>query len=218
MGRSTAAATMKNVVAIRVGPRDSTPELREALCKASVKAVRDKLTEHSRISAKTWIYIGKELIGTKAAAEKDGPTVFAGLFAKSAADRSEARRYPFSLRAGYMLMAIAELCEPVVHKDSLPASWRTLYELSRIPSEKLSELIDSGAVHPMMTRADAMKLAAPEKKKAAARKKPDRTEQVYRAAQDLFTKISDQDQRAAEFLNLMHDCGITLEQLQRATK
>lgn len=44
--------------------------------------------------------------------------VFASLFAKSAAERGEALRYPFSLRTGYMLMAVAEYFAPLVQKDA----------------------------------------------------------------------------------------------------
>lgn len=201
---------MKNVVPIRMGPRESTPEIRASLRKASVQAVRDRLAEHSRISAKTWIYVGKELIGTKEAADMDGPKVFAGLFAKSAAERGEALRYPFSLQTGYKLMAVATSFAQRAKVDCLPSAWGTLYELSRVPKERLAELIESGAVHPMMSRADAIKLTR--KKKPA--KKPTTDERAYRTAKRLLLKIAEPDRRAVEFLNLMHDCGITLEQLQ----
>jgi len=204
---------MKNVVQMRtpIGPRESTPELRASLRKASVQAVRDRLAEHSRISAKTWVYVGKELIGTKEAADQDGPAVFAGLFAKSAAERGEAKRYPFSLQTGYKLMAVATSFAQWAKVDCLPSSWRTLYELSRVSAARLRELIESGSVHPMTSRAEAIKLAGQTKKPA---KKPTTDERAYRTAKRLLLKIAEPDRRAVEFLNLMHDCGITLEQLQ----
>ena len=201
---------MKNVVQLRtpLGPRESTPELRSALRKASVTAVRERLAEHGRISAKTWIYIGKELAGTKEAADQDGPSVFAGLFAKSAAERAEALRYPFSLATGRMLMSIAGIT--IGNSEQLPSSWRTLYELSRLPTDRLEQLTKSRAVHPMMTRGEAENLAG--RKKQAA--KASREDQAYRAAKAPLLKIKEPVRRARVILNLMHACGITIQQLR----
>jgi hypothetical protein len=140
----------------------------------------------------------------------DGRKVFASLFAKSAAERGEALRYPFSLQTGYKLMAVATSFAQWAKVDCLPSAWRTLYELSRVSPARLRELIESGSVHPMTSRAEAIKLTA--KKKPA--KKPTTDERAYRAARRLLLKIAEPDRRAVEFLNLMHDCGITLEQLQ----
>jgi hypothetical protein len=61
---------------------------------------------------------------------------------------------PFSLRTAEYLMAIAR--NPVLSKAQhvafLPPSWGTLYQLSRIPEENLQKLIDTGKVHPELTR------------------------------------------------------------------
>ncbi len=208
---------MTNVVQMRMplGPRESTPELRASLRKASVKAVRDRLAEHSRISAKTWVYVGKELLGMKEAADQDGPKVFAGLFAKNAVERVGALRYPFSLAMGRMLISIASSGINTVNSESVPSSWGTLYHLSRLPAEQLAELIGSGAVHPMMTRAEAIKLAGRKKKSAA---KPITYKRAYGTAKQLLLKIKRPERRAIAFLNLMRDCGITIKQLQEIKK
>jgi len=209
--------TDHNVVHIRVplGPRESTPELRAALRNASVDAVRRRLAEHARISAKTWIHIGGELMDTKEAAEKDGPKVFAGLFAQSAATRADAKLYPFSQRTGYRLMTIAETLTHCVKTESLPPSWGTLYELCALSAARLTKLIESGAVHPMMTRSEAVSLAGASKKKPT---KPAVEKRAYSAAKRLLLKIDNPERRVSEFLHLMRDCGISLQQLQESKK
>ncbi len=76
-------------------------------------------------------------------------------------ERKDVARYPFSLSAAYKLMAIAEcgFWNSVPNVDQLPASWGTLNVLSRIAPVRISKLMESGAVHPMMTRAEASNLA-----------------------------------------------------------
>jgi len=67
-------------------------------------------------------------------------------------------------RTAQMLMAVSR--NPVLantnHGSYLPASWRTLYELSRLPDAKLTAAIEAGNVSPDMERKDVAALARPE--------------------------------------------------------
>jgi hypothetical protein len=209
---------MPNFIPAPIGRRrNNTPELRESLRKGTIADVRDKLAEHSRISAKTWVYVGKSLAETKELADQDGPKVFAGLFATSAKQAVETSRFPFSLQTAYKLIAVAETFAHWAKTDSLPASWRTLYELSRLPPDRLSAAIDSGEVHPMMTRAEAVKLSGKKKvakKKAKKLSKKEAEEESYDTVKRWFSRFKEPKVQGVEILNLLNDLGWTLEQLQ----
>ena len=198
-----------SLVSVPMGPRESTPEIRASLRRASVKAVREKVADISRVSVKTWTYVGKELIGIKEIADKDGKKVFASLFGKGRHQFKDEAKYPFSKSTGYMLMDIAksELSNILESPDSLPAQWATLHELTRIPSVSLLKFIESGAVHPMMTRAEAKKLAG-------AKQRPKRTTTDYAVAKRHFMKIEDRSARVEAFAILMRDCGITVKEIE----
>jgi hypothetical protein len=74
---------------------------------------------------------------------------------------------PFGPRTAQRIMQIAE--DPVLsnptHASHLPASWMTLYELSRLPKRgiDLLVLIEDGAIHPKMERKDTRALLPPPK-------------------------------------------------------
>ena len=59
-----------------------------------------------------------------------------------------------------MLMAIAN--HPIIsdrnHGSVLPSSWRTLYELARLPNAVLLAALADGIIHPKMERKDARAL------------------------------------------------------------
>ena len=67
---------------------------------------------------------------------------------------------PFGPRAARMLMAIAR--NPILakrkHASDLPASWYTLYEMSRLPESELSGALASGEVGPETRRRDVVEL------------------------------------------------------------
>lgn len=70
---------------------------------------------------------------------------------------------PFAWRTAQRYMDIARhsfLSNPT-HGSDLPASWRTLYELSQLPPIDLEEDLKAGRIHPDMTRADAIALRQP---------------------------------------------------------
>jgi hypothetical protein len=192
--------------------RERTPELREALRQGTVEAVRKKLREESSAGVKAWIQVGRAIASVKANADEDGPKVFASLFAKSAAERKDEKRFPFSMRTGYMLIAIAEAFCNSVAKDSLPTSWGTLYELTRIPAERLQALIDAGTVHALMTRVEATKLCAKPKPKTK-QPKAMTMDRAVRIAHKGLDALAEKN-RAMAIINLMHDFKITLKDLE----
>ena len=63
----------------------------------------------------------------------------------------------FSVQTADRLMAIARhsVLANLTHGRNLPPSWRTLYELSRIPEKTLLEMMQDGRVHPELTRSEA---------------------------------------------------------------
>jgi hypothetical protein len=68
----------------------------------------------------------------------------------------KALRLPFKARMAQMLAKIAAnlvLADPANH-GSLPPCWRTLYELTKVPSHELRSAIETGVVHPGMHRKD----------------------------------------------------------------
>lgn len=71
---------------------------------------------------------------------------------------------PFSAATARMYMAIAShqtLTSNRYRGNDLPASWRTLYELSQIDPTTLDQHIQAGRVHPNLTRSEAEALKAP---------------------------------------------------------
>jgi hypothetical protein len=78
----------------------------------------------------------------------------------------------FSTRTAQRLMAIAEhpsLSNPT-HVSVLPASWGTLYELSKIDGCTVEKLIQAGRIYPELERKDISALLPPPKTKAKAKK------------------------------------------------
>jgi hypothetical protein len=67
---------------------------------------------------------------------------------------------PFSASTAERLMAIAKntVLSDSAHAPKLPPSWTTLYELTKLPAQKLRSLIKNGSVHPAMERRDAESL------------------------------------------------------------
>lgn len=67
---------------------------------------------------------------------------------------------PFGIDKAERLMAITRCfadADPEI-RAALPPAWSALYELTRLPSERLLPAIEAGAVHPDMTVAQAKAL------------------------------------------------------------
>src|SRR5690606_8102365 len=71
---------------------------------------------------------------------------------------------PFGRATAMRLMAIADCpaISNVARAQHLPASWTTLYELSRLPEADLIDAIESGRVTPELKRSDVRKLITDE--------------------------------------------------------
>jgi len=70
---------------------------------------------------------------------------------------------PFGIRTAQMFMAIANhpILSQANHGSSLPSSYRTLYELSRLPIAVLTKALEEGLIHPEMERQDVALLQEP---------------------------------------------------------
>jgi len=64
---------------------------------------------------------------------------------------------PFERTTAFRFMSIAEnrILANVAHGQHLPPSWRTLYELTKLPAPALREKIESGEINPNTTRKEA---------------------------------------------------------------
>ncbi len=73
-------------------------------------------------------------------------------------------RLKISKVTAYMLISISEWAQNriTVFYDSLPASWRTLYDLSRLPAPIFDAALAAGKINPEMTRAEAGALKSPQ--------------------------------------------------------
>jgi hypothetical protein len=67
---------------------------------------------------------------------------------------------PFAARTAQRLMKIA--ADPKIsnaaHGSLLPDSWRTVYELSKLPEAEFTQAAQAGSIHSKMTRHDASQL------------------------------------------------------------
>jgi hypothetical protein len=82
---------------------------------------------------------------------------------------------PFDASTAQRLMKVArdERIAKAAHGQLLPDSWRTAYELTKLPSPAFEAAVTSHEINPRMTRADAVRLvkeAVPPKPKKAAKK------------------------------------------------
>ena len=122
--------------------------------------------DRSELLVERFLDIGERLNNAK---ERHG-RVWCRMFADHEDPLPEA--LPFTRRTAHMLMKVAN--HPQIsngnHGSHFPPSWRTLYELTRVPDPKLLEAIDSGDVSPTMTREDA-KALKPKKEKPKTTKK-----------------------------------------------
>ena len=83
-------------------------------------------------------------------------------------------KLPFSPRTAQMLMCIAE--HPVIsdanHGSHLPPSWRTLYELTKIPHKMLLAKIADGTIRADLERKDVAKLEGQRSERGNSGSKP----------------------------------------------
>lgn len=129
--------------------------------------IRKKLGE----SAQNVIDAGRLLIEAKA---KVGHGNFERMFSDH--DDPVADPLPFSVKTARQLMSVADAdcwISKRYQGSVLPSSWRTLYELSRLPEDLAVAAISDGRINPEMERRDARDLLGvdrKEKRKAAEAK------------------------------------------------
>jgi hypothetical protein len=83
-----------------------------------------------------------------------------GEFGKMFEENGERKLLLFGQRTAERLMAIAKnpvLSNPT-HASKLPASWGTLYELTRFDDDTLQEMLDDGTINPDLERKDIEEL------------------------------------------------------------
>jgi hypothetical protein len=123
----------------------------------------------------------------------------------------KALELPFGLRTRQRLMAIAGNIILATHASRLPPSWMTLYVLSRIPDQRLLELLKTGAIHPGLERKDVAALLGRDPKKGVGKKAKKETKEAEEnrttasptlaevwsiSSREEKRKILDQEQRA----------------------
>lgn len=120
--------------------------------------IRKKLGE----SAQNVIDAGRLLIEAKA---KVGHGNFERMFSDH--DDPVSDPLPFGVRTSQRLMAIADdkcWLSKATHASLLPASWMTLYELSRLPEDLAAVAIEDGRINPAMERREARDLLGVDRK------------------------------------------------------
>jgi hypothetical protein len=108
-----------------------------------------------RKSVEGIINVGRQLLAAKEACEQGE---FSRLFTGS--ENAVSEPVPFTLNTAERLMRIARTpaLTNSAHVQSLPQSWGTLYELTRLSDEQIAASIMSGDIRPEMTRAQAASL------------------------------------------------------------
>lgn len=110
-----------------------------------------------RKSVEGIICVGQTLIVARDACEHGE---FVRLFKGS--DNAVPQPVPFGIHTADRLMAIASTpaIADCAHAHTLPQSWATLYELTKLDDEQIVAGIKSGEITPDMTRAEASALRA----------------------------------------------------------
>ncbi len=140
----------------------------------SVQQWADRINRSVGAAAEAYLAVGRELIEAKEALHHHGEweRMFQGH------PNAVERPVPFGVRTGQMLMAVAEnkiIAElKTNHGSLLPSSWRTAYELTKVPEPVLRQAITTGRVRPTLQRKEAIAIRrnvveAPRSKKACRR-------------------------------------------------
>jgi hypothetical protein len=106
-----------------------------------------KISDQWRNSVNAIIQVGSMLAQAKKAIS---PNDFAAMIAND---------LPFGERAAQMMVAVGQSERLANHGSALPASWRTLYELQRLPEKIFEKAVKDGRIHPDMERREVAALA-----------------------------------------------------------
>lgn len=193
--------------------------------KATAEYWAPRINAEWRKSVEGILNVGRQLIAAKEACEHGE---FLRLF--KGHEKAVRKPVPFGERSAEMLIAIASnkvLTDPN-HGSDIPASWRSLYELSRLDDEQIVAGIKAGEITPDMTRAEASALRADPVEKPEQPPHEEMAAAVKNAVTKFVGKLTTPEQfmyvrrrieRMLEFLSEMeaeHGVGRTRKQIARA--
>ena len=97
------------------------------------------------------------------------------------------RELPFGPRAARMLMDIARnpILSDRTHGSVLPPSWRTLYELTRVPADVLIAKIEDHSINPGMERKDVAAITGARHPKTKLRRRSKADERIIEQAEEI---------------------------------
>jgi len=128
--------------------------------RAVAQAWADRVTEHLQKGVEAILAAGRAMLDAKAELEH-------GEWERMFQDHPNAvaRPIPMSHNSGTVYMKIAS--HPILSKGDhghlLPPSWRTLYELTKVPEKRLERAIERGLVTPDLERKDVKLLMPPKR-------------------------------------------------------
>lgn len=132
----------------------------------SLQEWADQVNVHVEKAAASVIAAGRVLIDAKA----DKPH---GEWERLFAGHPQAVKQPvrFTIGTAERLMVIArhQVLSKSAHAPTLPSSWMTLYELTKLPDATLTTALRDGRVHPGMERREARALREPMRARQATR-------------------------------------------------
>jgi hypothetical protein len=115
-----------------------------------------RISAEWRKSVEAIIGVGRQLIAAKAACKGEYMRLFKGH------DNPVSEPLPFTANTAERIMAVARhpILSDSAHVQTLPQSWGTLYELTKVPEADLAEAIAAGKITPEITRSQAVALHA----------------------------------------------------------
>jgi hypothetical protein len=148
--------------------------------------------------------VGRQLIAAKQSCEHGE---FLRMF--KGHENAVSQTLPFTLNTAERLMAVARhsVLSNSAHVQSLPQSWGTLYELSKLDDETLIAGIKAGEITPEMTRSQAAALHADPVEKPG---KPPH-EEIADAVKNAVTRLVGQLTTSQQFQYVRHRLESLLE-------
>lgn len=127
----------------------NTEKIAEIFPPPTVEDWAASITQAWRESVSGIIEVGRQL---KAAREALGDQ--RGAWGRLIGDNGQKSQLPFGSNTAYRLIAIAEDERLLAHGPVMPASWRTLYDLTQLDDDEFHVALSEGRIHPEMERSD----------------------------------------------------------------
>jgi hypothetical protein len=126
----------------------------------------NRINAHGEQAVESIMAMGRDLIAAK---KQLGHGAWGQMFR----DHPQAVATPlrFSVNTAQRLMAIANhaVLPKAAHGQLLPPSWRTLYDLTKVPDSTLQAALTDGRIHPGMERREVQALRQPRARPQATR-------------------------------------------------